>query len=124
MERKNSSKKIVALTAYDYSFSRLLDATDLDIILVGDSLAMVSLGHDTTLPVSMEEMIMHTRAVSKGCHNALLVADMPFMSYQVSDEQAIQLTSNGHVYAPKSLLKEMTEHFINSELSGSKLKRI
>ena len=89
MERKNSSKKIVALTAYDYSFSRLLDATDLDIILVGDSLAMVSLGHDTTLPVSMEEMIMHTRAVSKGCHNALLVADMPFMSYQVSDEQAI-----------------------------------
>ena len=89
MGRKNSSKKIVALTAYDYSFSRLLDATDLDIILVGDSLAMVSLGHDTTLPVSMEEMIMHTRAVSKGCHNALLVADMPFMSYQVSDEQAI-----------------------------------
>ena len=90
MERKNSSKKIVALTAYDYSFSRLLDATDLDIILVGDSLAMVSLGHDTTLPVSMEEMIMHTRAVSKGCHNALLVADMPFMSYQPSNEYAIK----------------------------------
>ena len=89
MERKNSSKKIVALTAYDYSFSRLLDVTDLDIILVGDSLSMVSLGHDTTLPVTMEEMIIHTSAVSRGCHNALLVADMPFMSYQVSDEQAI-----------------------------------
>ena len=89
LERKNSSKKIVALTAYDYSFSRLLDATDLDIILVGDSLSMVSLGHDTTLPVTMEEMIIHTRAVNRGCHNALLVADMPFMSYQVSDEQAI-----------------------------------
>jgi len=89
MARKKSLKKIVALTAYDYSFSRLLDVTDLDIILVGDSLSMVSLGHDTTLPVTMEEMIIHTCAVSRGCHNALLVADMPFMSYQVSDEQAI-----------------------------------
>lgn len=90
LERKISSKKIVALTAYDYSFSRLLDTTDLDIILVGDSLSMVSLGHDTTLPVTMEEMIIHTRAVSRGCHYPLLVADMPFMSYQVSNEQAIE----------------------------------
>ena len=89
MGRKNSLKKIVALTAFDYSFSRLIDATDVDIILVGDSLAMVALGHSTTLPVTMEEMIIHTRAVSRGCHNALLIADMPFMSYQVSDEQAI-----------------------------------
>ena len=89
MGRKNSSKKIVAVTAYDYSFSRLLGVTDLDIILVGDSLSMVSLGHDTTLPVTMEEMLIHTRAVNRGCNNALLVADMPFMSYQVSDEQAI-----------------------------------
>lgn len=89
MERKNSAKKIVALTAYDYSFARLLDTTDLDIILVGDSLAMVSLGHSTTLPVTMEEMIIHTKAVNRGCHKALLVADMPFMSYQVSDEQAV-----------------------------------
>ncbi len=89
MERKHSSKKIVALTAYDYSFARLLDTTDLDIILVGDSLAMVSLGHETTLPVTMDEMIIHVRSVNRGSHNALLVADMPFMSYQVSDEQAI-----------------------------------
>jgi len=87
--RKNSLKKIVALTAFDYSFSRLIDTTDIDIILVGDSLAMVALGHSTTLPVTIEEMIMHTCAVSRGCHNALLVADMPFMSYQVSNEQAI-----------------------------------
>ena len=87
--RKNSSKKIVALTAFDYSFSRLIDTTDIDIILVGDSLSMVALGHSTTLPVTVEEMIMHTCAVSRGCHNALLVADMPFMSYQVSNEQAI-----------------------------------
>ena len=91
--RKNSLKKIVALTAFDYSFSRLIDTTDIDIILVGDSLAMVALGHNTTLPVTMEEMIIHTRAVSRGCHNALLIADMPFMSYQVSAEQA--LTSAG-----------------------------
>ncbi|MDP7057808.1 MAG: 3-methyl-2-oxobutanoate hydroxymethyltransferase [Nitrospinaceae bacterium] len=89
MERKHSSRKIVALTAYDYSFARLLDTTDLDIILVGDSLAMVSLGHETTLPVTMDEMIIHVRSVNRGSHNALLVADMPFMSYQVSDEQAI-----------------------------------
>ena len=89
MGRKNSLKKIVALTAFDYSFSRLIDTTDIDIILVGDSLAMVALGHSTTLPVTMEEMIIHAHAVSRGCHNALLIADMPFMSYQVSDEQAI-----------------------------------
>jgi 3-methyl-2-oxobutanoate hydroxymethyltransferase len=89
MDRKNSSKKIVGLTASDYSFSRLIDETDVDIILVGDSLAMVALGYTTTLPVTMEEMIIHTLAVSRGCHNALLVADMPFMSYQVSNEQAI-----------------------------------
>jgi 3-methyl-2-oxobutanoate hydroxymethyltransferase len=88
-QQKNSSRKIVALTAFDYSFSRLIDSTDIDIMLVGDSLAMVALGHETTLPVSVDEMIMHTLAVSRGCHSALLVADMPFMSYQVSNEQAI-----------------------------------
>jgi 3-methyl-2-oxobutanoate hydroxymethyltransferase len=87
--RKNSLKKIVALTAFDYSFSRLIDTTDIDIILVGDSLAMVALGHETTLPVTMDEMIIHTSAVARGCHNSLLVADMPFMSYQVSKDQAI-----------------------------------
>ena len=89
VEQKYSLKKIVALTAYDYSFSRLIDTTDIDIILVGDSLAMTMLGHSTTLPVSIDEMIIHTRAVNRGCDNALLVADMPFMSYQVSNEQAI-----------------------------------
>ncbi len=89
VEQKQSLKKIVALTAYDYSFSRLIDTTDIDIILVGDSLGMTMLGHSTTLPVSIDEMIIHTRAVNRGCDNALLVADMPFMSYQVSNEQAI-----------------------------------
>ncbi|MBC8287055.1 MAG: 3-methyl-2-oxobutanoate hydroxymethyltransferase [Nitrospinae bacterium] len=87
--RKNSEKKITALTAYDYSFAKLLDATDLDIILVGDSLGMVSLGHENTLAVTMENMIDHTRAVKQGAQRALVVGDMPFMSYQVSVEQAV-----------------------------------
>lgn len=87
--RKNSGKKITALTAYDYSFAKLLDSTDIDIILVGDSLGMVSLGHENTLAVSLENMIYHTRAVKKGALRALVVCDMPFMSYQVSVEQAI-----------------------------------
>ena len=87
--RKNSGKKITALTAYDYSFSKLLDATDIDIILVGDSLGMVSLGHENTLSVTLENMIDHTRAVKRGAQRALVVGDMPFMSYQVSVEQAV-----------------------------------
>ncbi len=87
--RKNSGKKITALTAYDYSFAKLLDATDLDIILVGDSLGMVSLGHENTLAVTMENMVDHIRAVKQGAQRALVVGDMPFMSYQVSVEQAV-----------------------------------
>lgn len=87
--KKNSQSKITALTAYDFSFAKILDATDIDIILVGDSLAMVALGFPNTLPVTMDEMILHTRAVKQGIRNSLVVGDMPFMSYQVSDEQAI-----------------------------------
>lgn len=87
--RKNSGEKITALTAYDYSFAKLLDATDLDIILVGDSLGMISLGHENTLAVTMQNMIDHTRAVKQGAKRALVVSDMPFMSYQVSVEQAV-----------------------------------
>ncbi len=87
--KKNSRSKITALTATDFSFSKILDATDIDIILVGDSLAMVSLGYPNTLPVTMDDMIAHTRAVKQGVRNSLVVGDMPFMSYQVSEEQAI-----------------------------------
>jgi 3-methyl-2-oxobutanoate hydroxymethyltransferase len=105
LSRKNSKKKITALTAYDYSFAKLLDATDLDIILVGDSLGMVSLGHDNTLAVTMENMIDHTRAVKKGAKRALVVSDMPFMSYQVSVEQAVtnagRLIQDGRASAVK-----------------------
>jgi 3-methyl-2-oxobutanoate hydroxymethyltransferase len=87
--RKNSTTKITALTAYDYSFAKLLDDTDIDIILVGDSLGMVSLGHENTLAVTLENIIYHTRAVKRGSQRALVVGDMPFMSYQVSVEQAV-----------------------------------
>ncbi|GJL77989.1 MAG: 3-methyl-2-oxobutanoate hydroxymethyltransferase [Nitrospinaceae bacterium] len=87
--KKKSRSKITALTAYDFCLARILDDTDIDIILVGDSLAMVSLGFPNTLPVTMDEMIAHTRAVARGVQNSLVVGDMPFMSYQVSDEQAI-----------------------------------
>lgn len=89
LEWKKNQRIITALTAYDYSFARFLDEADIDIVLVGDSLGMVSLGYENTLPVTMDEMIHHTRAVRRGIRHALLVGDMPFMSYQVSDQDAI-----------------------------------
>ena len=89
LRRKKLGEKITALTAYDYNFAKLLDATDLDIILVGDSLGMVSQGQENTLSVTMDNMIYHTRAVKQGAKRALVVSDMPFMSYQVSVEQAV-----------------------------------
>ncbi|MCF8721022.1 3-methyl-2-oxobutanoate hydroxymethyltransferase [Nitrospina gracilis] len=90
MERKKTGRKITAVTAYDYSMARLLDGVDIDLVLVGDSVGMVSLGYDTTLPVTMDEMIHHTRAVRRGVGRALVVGDMPFMSYHVSDEETIR----------------------------------
>jgi 3-methyl-2-oxobutanoate hydroxymethyltransferase len=86
---KQSREKIAALTAYDFLMARLLDEAGVDLILVGDSVAMVFAGHETTLPTTLEEIIYHTRAVRRGLRNALLVADMPFLSYQVSPEQAV-----------------------------------
>lgn len=86
---KEQGRKIVALTAYDYSTAKILDNAGVDLILVGDSLAMVALGHKTTHAVSMEEMLHHTKAVTRGAHHPLVVADLPFMSYQVDVTQAI-----------------------------------
>lgn len=82
-------EKITMLTAYDASFARLLDDTGIDMILVGDTLGMVILGYESTVPVTMEEMLHHARAVKHGVSRALLVGDMPFMSYQVSITDAI-----------------------------------
>ena len=86
---KRDGRKIVALTAYDYSMAKILDKAGVDVILVGDSLAMVVMGERTTHSVTMEEMLHHIRAVTRGTQNALVVADLPFMSYQVDVTQAI-----------------------------------
>jgi 3-methyl-2-oxobutanoate hydroxymethyltransferase len=87
---KEQKKKIVALTAYDYSTAQILDRSGIDVILVGDSLAMVVLGHKTTQPVTVDQMIHHTQAVVRGTERAMVVADMPFMSYQADQNEAIK----------------------------------
>lgn len=87
---KRKSTRIAMLTAYDFPTARLLDAAGVDAILVGDSLGMVVLGYDSTVPVTMADMLHHTRAVSRGVRRALVVADLPFLSYQVSPEQALR----------------------------------
>ena len=84
------SRKITCLTAYDYPTARLLDEAGVDILLVGDSLGMVTLGYDSTLPVTLEEMLHHTRAVRRGTNRALLVADMPYGSFHVSIDESVR----------------------------------
>ena len=86
---KKSGEKIVALTAYDYPFAKIVDESGVHMILVGDSLGMVVQGETTTLPVTMDEMIYHTKIVAKAVKNAMVIGDMPFMSYQISMEDAI-----------------------------------
>ena len=90
LDKKQRHEPITCLTAYDYASARLVDEAGIDMILVGDSLGMVMLGYDNTLPVTVEEMLHHTRAVRRGVKRAFLVADMPFASYHVSDEEAIR----------------------------------
>ena len=89
-QKKERGEVISMLTAYDYPTAMAVDQAGVDSILVGDSLAMVVLGYENTLPVTMEEMLHHARAVSRGAKSALLVGDMPFMSYQVSVEDAVR----------------------------------
>jgi 3-methyl-2-oxobutanoate hydroxymethyltransferase len=89
LEKKEKGEKITALTAYDFSTAKLLDEAGVDIALVGDSLGMVVLGYDSTLPVTMEDMLHHTAAVSRGVRRAMVVADMPFMSYQINADEAV-----------------------------------
>ena len=89
-EQKRRGEKIVVLTAYDAMMARLLDRAGIDVLLVGDSLGMVVLGHDTTVPVTMDDMLHHTRIVVRGTQRALVVADMPFLSYQVSPSEAVR----------------------------------
>jgi len=89
-QKKERGEVITMLTAYDYPTAMAVDKAGIDSILVGDSLAMVVLGYENTLPVTMEEMLHHARAVSRGAKSAMLIGDMPFMSYQVSVEDALR----------------------------------
>lgn len=104
-EAKESNEKLTMLTAYDYSTAKLIDSCGINGILVGDSLGMVCLGYEDTLSVTMEDMIHHTKAVSRGCTNTLIVADMPFMSYQTSTYDAVvnagRLIKEGRAHAVK-----------------------
>ncbi|MFX0005851.1 MAG: 3-methyl-2-oxobutanoate hydroxymethyltransferase [Promethearchaeota archaeon] len=90
IEKKKKGEKIVTITSYDYSFAKIVDDTGIDLILVGDTLSMVMLGYKNTLSVTMDEMIHHTKAVSRGVSNALLVGDMPFLSYKINITDAVK----------------------------------
>ena len=88
---KQEGKKVVELTVYDYSFAKIMDSTNsVDIFLVGDSLGMVIQGHPTPIPVTVDQMVYHTEMVSRATENALVIADMPFMSYRLSLEQSLK----------------------------------
>jgi len=89
IEKKKKGEKIVTITSYDYSFAKIVDESGIDLILVGDSLSMVMLGYKNTLSVTMDEMIHHTKAVTRGVSNALVVGDMPFLSYKVNIKDAV-----------------------------------
>jgi len=103
--RKTQGEKLVMCTAYDATFASILDASGVDLLLVGDSLGMVIQGHETTIPVTLEHMIYHTAAVSRGAKNAHIVGDMPFMSYKISAEEALKaatrLMQEGRAHAVK-----------------------
>ncbi|MGD1901193.1 MAG: 3-methyl-2-oxobutanoate hydroxymethyltransferase [Geitlerinemataceae cyanobacterium] len=86
---KREGRPIVALTATDYAFARILDRAGIDLLLVGDSLAMVALGHETTLPLSLDAIVHHAQAVKRGVERALIVVDLPFLSYQIDSAQAV-----------------------------------
>jgi len=104
-QQKESGDRITMLTCYDYSTAKLMDEAGVNSLLVGDSLGMVMLGYPDTLPVTMEEMLHHTKAVARGAENALVVGDMPFLSYQVSTTQAVEnagrFIKEGHAQAIK-----------------------
>jgi 3-methyl-2-oxobutanoate hydroxymethyltransferase len=89
-ERKSRGEKIVTLTAYDYPSARLAERAGVDVVLVGDTLGIMALGYDTTVPVTLEEMLHHVRAVRRAVKHALLIADMPFGTYQTGPEEAIR----------------------------------
>jgi 3-methyl-2-oxobutanoate hydroxymethyltransferase len=113
---KRRGERIVMITAYDAPSGRIADAAGVDLILVGDSAAMVVLGHDSTVPTTVDEMLMLTRAVTRGARRPLVVADLPFGSYQVSDEQAVETGIR--------FVKEASADAIKLEGAGTMLPRV
>jgi 3-methyl-2-oxobutanoate hydroxymethyltransferase len=115
-EMKRRGDRIVMITAYDAPSGRIADAAGVDLILVGDSAAMVVLGHDSTVPATMDEMIILTRAVNRGARRPLVVADMPFGSFQVSTEQALENAIR--------FVKESSADAVKLEGAGATLPRV
>lgn len=112
LQKKQNRTPITMLTAYDYSMAKLLDENEIDMFLVGDSLGNVILGHDSTLPVTMEDMIHHTKTVVRAAKHAMVVVDMPFLSYQVSIEDAVRNAGR--------LMKESGAHAVKLEGGAEK----
>ena len=110
INKKKNKEKIIMLTAYDYQMALLLNEIEADIILVGDSLSNVFCGNETTMPVTIDQMIYHCKAVVRGNKTALIVGDMPFLSYQVSKEKAIENAGR--------LLKEAGVHSVKIEINN------
>ncbi len=104
-DAKNNNEKLTMVTSYDYSMAKLVDEAGIDGILVGDSLGMVTLGYDDTLSVTIDDMVHHTKAVSRGAKNSLIVADMPFLSYHINTDETIRnagkLIQEGQAHAVK-----------------------
>ena len=116
LNKKHAGQPITALTAYDFPTARLVDEAGIDVILVGDSVGMVVLGYETTLPVTMDEMLHHTRAVARGVQRAFLVADMPYGSYQVSLDDGVRNAVR--------LVKEAGAHAVKIEGGRSRVELI
>jgi 3-methyl-2-oxobutanoate hydroxymethyltransferase len=113
---KAEGRPLVMVTAYDFASGRIVERAGVDLVLVGDSAAMVVLGHESTVPVTLDEMLMLTAAVSRACRRPLVVADLPFMSYQVSDEDALR--------AAGRFLKEAFADAVKLEGAGPSIQRI
>jgi 3-methyl-2-oxobutanoate hydroxymethyltransferase len=116
LQAKREGRPLVMVTAYDFPSGRIAERAGVDLVLVGDSAAMVVLGHSSTVPATMGEMLMLTAAVTRACRRALVVADLPFMSYQVSDEDALR--------AAGRFLKEGAADAVKLEGAGPMLARI
>jgi len=108
--RKARGEKVAMITAYDHAFARIFDAAGVDVLLVGDSLGNVVQGHDTTLPVTLDEMVYHTRLVSRAARRALVVGDMPFGSYHANADQAVA--------SAVRLMKEGGAHAVRTSCAG------